>query len=54
MPHIFSNRRRILNLTANKKELRAQFRWETINAIAYKVGGILFVIGSFFFFPKSG
>ncbi len=52
MPHIFSNRRRILNLTANKKELRAQFRWETINAIAYKVGGILFVIGSFFFFPS--
>jgi hypothetical protein len=52
MPHIFSNRQRILNLTANKKELRAQFRWETINAIAYKVGGLLFVIGSFFFFPS--
>lgn len=52
MPHAFSNRRRILNLTADKKALRSQFRWETINAIAYKLGGILFVIGSFFFFPS--
>lgn len=52
MPHAFSNRRRILNLTADKKALRAQFRWETINAIAYKLGGVLFVIGSFFFFPS--
>lgn len=49
MPHAFSNRRRILNLTADKKALRAQFRWETINAIAYKLGGVLFVIGSFSF-----
>ena len=53
MPHVFSNRRRIMNLTANKKELASQFRWETINAIAYKIGGILFVIGSYFFFPNQ-
>ncbi|MEZ8991242.1 YrhK family protein [Vibrio breoganii] len=53
MPHVFSNRRRIMNLTANKKELASQFRWETINAIAYKVGGALFVIGSYFFFPDQ-
>ncbi|GEA49631.1 hypothetical protein VIN01S_04350 [Vibrio inusitatus NBRC 102082] len=42
-----------MNLTANKKELASQFRWETINAIAYKVGGVLFVIGSYFFFPNQ-
>lgn len=53
MPHVFSNRRRILNLTANKKELRSQFRWETINAIAYKIGGLLFVVGSYFLFPSQ-
>lgn len=51
MPHVFSNRRRILNLTAHQHEIRAQFRWETINAIAYKFGGVLFVAGSYFFFP---
>ncbi|WP_299692734.1 YrhK family protein [uncultured Vibrio sp.] len=53
MPHVFSNRRRLLNLTADDTELRAQFRWETINAIAYKLGGVLFVLGSYFFFPSQ-
>jgi hypothetical protein len=52
MAHIFSSRKRIHNLTASDKDLRAQFRWETINAIAYKIGGLLFVIGSFFLFPS--
>lgn len=51
MPHVFSNRRRLLNLTSSSKELSAQFRWETINAVAYKLGGLLFVMGSYFFFP---
>ncbi|GEM78536.1 YrhK family protein [Vibrio superstes] len=53
MPHVFSNRRRFLNLTSNRKDLAAQFRWETINALAYKLGGVLFVIGSYFFFPSQ-
>ncbi|GAM55604.1 hypothetical protein JCM19231_2956 [Vibrio ishigakensis] len=53
MPHVFSNRRRLLNLTSSSKELSAQFRWETINAIAYKLGGVLFVAGSYFFFPAQ-
>ncbi len=53
MPHVFSNRRRLLNLTSSSKELSAQFRWDTINAIAYKLGGVLFVVGSYFFFPAQ-
>lgn len=32
--------------------MRSQFRWETINAILYKIGGVLFIIGSIFFFPR--
>ncbi|MGR5065168.1 YrhK family protein [Photobacterium sp. DNB22_13_2] len=51
MAHILSNRYRIQDLTTNKEELKKQFRWDTINAITYKIGGLLFVIGSFFLFP---
>jgi predicted membrane channel-forming protein YqfA (hemolysin III family) len=32
--------------------LRAQFRWETINAVLYVIGGIVFIVGSVFFFPR--
>ncbi len=42
MPHIFINRPRIYKLTRDRSDLKAQFRWETINAIRYKVGGIIF------------
>ncbi len=52
MPHMFVNRPRLHNLTKGHQDLKAQFRWETINAIFYKIGGILFIIGSIFFFPR--
>jgi predicted membrane channel-forming protein YqfA (hemolysin III family) len=39
------------DLTAPRPDLRAQFRWETINAILYKIGGLVFIVGSILFFP---
>jgi hypothetical protein len=38
-------------LTFAHPKLAHHFRWETINAVLYKLGGLLFVIGSVFFFP---
>lgn len=52
MPHMFINRPRLHNLTKGRRDLQAQFRWETINAVLYKIGGLLFIIGSIFFFPR--
>lgn len=52
MPHMFTNRPRLHNLTKGRADLRAQFRWETINAVFYKIGGFLFIIGSICFFPR--
>lgn len=52
MPHMFTNRPRLHDLTKGSQDLRSQFRWETINAILYKIGGVLFIIGSIFFFPR--
>jgi hypothetical protein len=52
MPHMFVSRPRLYDLTKGNKDLKRQFRWETINAVIYKVGGFLFIIGSIFFFPK--
>jgi hypothetical protein len=52
MPHLFVNRPRILDLTRGSTELRAQFRWETINAVFYKIGGVVFITGSILFFPR--
>jgi hypothetical protein len=51
MPHLFTNRPRLHDLTASSADIRAQFRWETINAVAYKLGGLVFIIGSILFFP---
>jgi len=51
MPHLITERPRLLDLTKGRDNLRAQFRWETINAIFYKLGGLTFVVGSLFFFP---
>jgi hypothetical protein len=49
---MFTNRHRLHNLTKDHRDLRAQFRWETINAVLYKIGGVLFIVGSIFFFPR--
>ncbi len=51
MPHLFVNRPRLHNLTSGNPELRDEFRWETINAVVYKLGGVVFIVGSVLFFP---
>jgi hypothetical protein len=52
MPHLFVNRHRLHDLTNAHPELGNHFRWETINAVLYKIGGLMFVIGSVLFFPR--
>ena len=52
MPHLFINRHRLYDLTSGHPELGNHFRWETINAILYKIGGLMFMIGSVLFFPR--
>lgn len=52
MPHLFVNRPRLHDLTSGSADLRAQFRWETINAVLYKIGGVVFIVGSVLFFPR--
>lgn len=52
MPHMFINRPRLHDLTRGREDLKTRFRWETINALAYKIGGVLFIIGSVCFFPR--
>ena len=49
---MFVNRPRLYDLTSGSAELKAQFRWETINAILYKIGGFVFITGSVLFFPR--
>lgn len=52
MPHAFIARARIMDLTRDDPELRSHFRWESFNAAAYEIGGVLFVLGSVCFFPS--
>lgn len=51
MPHLFVNRPRLHDLIGKDPSLRDNFRWETINAVTYQVGGLLFIAGSICFFP---
>ncbi len=52
MPHFFANRPRLHDVVAKDPSLSDHFRWETINAITYQVGGVFFIIGSICFFPE--
>jgi len=52
MPHLFTNRHRLHDLTRDHRDLKTQFRWETINAVVYKIGGLVFIAGSVLFFPR--
>ena len=52
MPHMFTNRPRIHDLIKDRSDIQAHFRWETINAVFYKAGGFVFVVGSILFFPQ--
>lgn len=51
MPHLFVNRARLHDLIGDDANVKSQFRWETINAVSYEVGGVLFIAGSICFFP---
>ena len=42
MPHLFTNRLRCHDLFNKNADLRDEFRWETINTVAYLLGGIVF------------
>lgn len=52
MPHLFVNRTRVHDLVSENPDLKDHFRWETFNAIAYKIGGAIFILGSVLFFPS--
>lgn len=52
MPHLFTNRVRLYDLTDDRVDRRAHFRWESINAVLYKLGGLVFIAGSILFFPR--
>lgn len=52
MPHFFANRPRLHAIFTEEPILRDHFRWETINAVVYKLGGFVFVVGSIMFFPS--
>lgn len=51
MPHLFTNRPRTSDPRHGDQRLQSGFRWERINAVLYEVGGVLFLVGSLFFFP---
>ena len=46
MPHMFVNRPRLHDVIADTPAERKNFRWETINAIAYQAGGLIFIGGT--------
>jgi hypothetical protein len=52
MPHLFTNRQRRHDLSAAPGQAGRQFVWETVNAVLYKIGGVVFIIGSVLFFPR--
>lgn len=52
MPHHFVNRPRLHALTGDPAAVARQFRWETLNAALYKLGGLVFIAGSVLFFPR--
>ena len=52
MPHFFSNRQRSHALVPRAGNHRRHFRWETVNAMVYTAGGVIFIAGSVLFFPS--
>lgn len=51
MPHLFVNRPRMHDLVGTDPSQKAHFRWETVNALVYEAGGLVFIAGSICFFP---
>ncbi|HYW02901.1 MAG TPA: YrhK family protein [Gammaproteobacteria bacterium] len=52
MPHLITNRPRLTAVASKSLSTPAHFAWETVNAIVYKVGGLIFIAGSVLFFPR--
>lgn len=52
MPHFFSNRPRVHALVGGAGKGGLHFRWETVNAVVYTLGGVIFIFGSVLFFPS--
>ncbi|HLQ86804.1 MAG TPA: YrhK family protein [Salinisphaeraceae bacterium] len=52
MPHLVTHRPRVANLATASEASRSHKLWETVNALSYKLGGLMFVGGSVFFFPQ--
>jgi uncharacterized membrane protein len=48
---MFANRLRFYNPLGDYGDAGAQFKWETLNAMLYKAGGLVFIFGSVLFFP---
>jgi hypothetical protein len=51
MPHFFANRPRQHRIFGAELRPQHHFRWETINTVVYQLGGLMFIVGSIFFFP---
>jgi len=51
MPHLIVHRDRGRALKNNRSGERSSFSRETVNAIIYTIGGLVFVVGSVFFLP---
>lgn len=51
MPHLMTNRARRYNLMSNDPAGHLHFAWESVNAILYLLGGLMFIVGSVFFCP---
>ena len=52
MPHLFTNRIRQYRLDKSFAEAHKGFKWESINAIVYCLGGFIFIVGSVLFLPR--
>ncbi len=49
MPHLISDRPRLLALRASEKDPSVHDRWENTQALIYIIGGISFIVGSLLF-----
>lgn len=52
MPHLITHRPRLSAIASKHLTTPAHFAWETVNAIVYKIGGLIFIAGSVLFLPR--
>ena len=52
MPHLVTSRQRLFSPSHKGIGHASHFRWENVNAFTYKLGGLLFILGSILFFPS--